>query len=540
MQNYQTINELFNCVCNQHKYSIAFSCLGKSMTYGELNRHSADFAAYLQHHTTLAPGDRLVVQLPNLLQYPVVVFGALRVGVVIVNTNPLYTGRELKHQLIDSGAKVMVVLANLAKAAESVIDKTQIQHVIITEVGDMHSFPKRQLINSVLRYIKKQVPEVHFASSISLRQALSLGSRDAFSEVQRAPEDIAFLQYTGGTTGVAKGAMLSQANLLANKSQAIEHWGDSLKEGKEVFLAPLPLYHIYGFTMHCMVLFSLGAESVLVPNPRELKSVVDAFKKNTLTGMVGLNTLFVALARNQDFRELDFSSLEKTVSGGMALTNDTANIWEKLTGSCIVEGYGLTETSPIVTSNDPKNPRKNTIGLALPNTELKVINPDGETLSSGEAGELCVRGPQVMLGYWRRPEATAEVLSNEGWLRTGDIATIENNGYVRIVDRKKDMIIVSGFNVYPNEVENILVGHPDIVEAAVIGIPNDISGEVVKAFIVRTQGSTLDFEAIKAFCKLSLTSYKVPKLYEFRDELPKTNVGKVLRRELRDAARDNV
>jgi long-chain acyl-CoA synthetase len=540
MPNYQTISELFNSVCDKHKHAIAFTCLGKSMTYGELDRQSADFAAYLQHYTTLAPGDRLVVQLPNLLQYPIVLFGALRVGVVVVNTNPLYTGRELEHQLNDSGAKVLVVLANLAKAAESVIDKTQIQHVIITEVGDMHSFPKRLLINGLLRYIKKQVPEVHFASSISLRQALSLGSRDAFSEVQRAPEDIAFLQYTGGTTGVAKGAMLSHGNLLANKSQAIEHWSDSLTEGKEVFLAPLPLYHIYGFTMHCMVLFSLGAQSVLVPNPRELKSVVDAFHNNKLTGMVGLNTLFVALARNQDFQALDFSSLEKTISGGMALTEDTANSWEKLTGNRIVEGYGLTETSPIVTSNDPKNPRKDTIGVALPNTELKVINLDGEALPSGEAGELCVRGPQVMLGYWQRPEATAEVLSIEGWLRTGDIAIIEDDGYVRIVDRKKDMIIVSGFNVYPNEVENILVSHPDIIEAAVIGIPNDISGEIVKAFIVKTQDSTLDFEMIRVFCKLSLTSYKVPKLYEFRDELPKTNVGKVLRRELRDVARDNV
>jgi long-chain acyl-CoA synthetase len=334
--------------------------------------------------------------------------------------------------------------------------------------------------------------------------------------------------------------MLSQANLLANKSQALEHWGDSLTEGKEVFLAPLPLYHIYGFTMHCMVLFSLGAESVLVPNPRELKSVIDAFKKNTLTGMVGLNTLFVALTRNQDFRELDFSSLEKTVSGGMALTDETANIWEKLTGSSIVEGYGLTETSPIVTSNDPKRPRKNTIGVALPSTELKVINDDGESLPSGEAGELCVRGPQVMMGYWLQAEATAEVLTSEGWLRTGDIAVIENDGYVRIVDRKKDMIIVSGFNVYPNEVENILVTHSDIVEAAVVGVPDDVSGEVVKAFVVKVEGSKLDFEAIRAFCQLSLTSYKIPRLYEFRDALPKTNVGKILRRELRDAESDDV
>jgi long-chain acyl-CoA synthetase len=539
MQNHQTISEMFNSVCVRHKHATAFTCLGKAMTYGELDHLSADFAAYLQHHTSLAPGDRLVVQLPNLLQYPVVLFGALRAGVVIVNTNPLYTGRELEHQLNDSGAKVLVVLANLAKAAESIIDKTQIQHVIITEVGDMHGFPKRQLINGVLRYIKKQVPEVYFPSSVSLRRALSLGNRDTFFEVMRAPEDLAFLQYTGGTTGVAKGAMLSQANLLANMSQAVEHWGDSLQEGKEVFLAPLPLYHIYGFTMHCMVLFSLGCQSVLVPNPRDLNTVVDAFKKNKLTGMVGLNTLFVALARDKDFQALDFSSLEKTISGGMALTEDTANTWKKLTGNGIVEGYGLTETSPIVTSNNPKNPRKNTIGVALPDTELKVINPDGEALPSGEAGELCVRGPQVMIGYWQRPEATENVLNAEGWLRTGDIAIIEDDAYVRIVDRQKDMIIVSGFNVYPNEVENILVAHPEIIEAAVIGIPHEGSGEIVKAFIVKAAASTLDFDAIQSFCKQSLTAYKVPKLYEFRDELPKTNVGKVLRRELRDSASAN-
>ncbi len=534
MQNYQAISDMFNDVCAKHRNSPAFTCLGKTMTYGELDSLSANFASYLQHHTTLAPGDRLVVQLPNLLQYPVVLFGALRAGVVIVNTNPLYTGRELEHQLNDSGAKVLVVLANLAKAAESVIDKTQIQHVITTEVGDMHGFPKRLLINGVLRYIKKQVPDVHFPSSVSLRKALSLGSRDTFSEVKRKADDLAFLQYTGGTTGVAKGAMLSQSNLLSNKRQAVELWGDSLQEGKENFLAPLPLYHIYGFTMHCMVLFSLGCQSVLVPNPRELASVVKAFRENTLTGMVGLNTLFVALARDKDFQELDFSSLEKTISGGMALTEDTANTWEKLTGNRIVEGYGLTETSPIVTSNKPKDPRKNTIGIALPDTELKVVNADGEALPNGEAGELCVRGPQVMMGYWQRPEATDNVLNADGWLRTGDVAVIEDDGYVRIVDRQKDMIIVSGFNVYPNEVENVLVSHPEIVEAAVIGIPDTDSGESVKAFVVKTEESNIDFDTLKKFCRESMTAYKVPKLYEFRDELPKSNVGKVLRRELRD------
>lgn len=534
MDQHNTISELFANVCQRYRDLPAFTCLGKTITFGELDVLSRDFATYLQHHTTLAPGDRLAVQLPNLLQYPVVLYGALRAGIVIVNTNPLYTGRELEHQLHDSGAKVLVVLANLSKAAEDVIDKTEIQHVIVTEVGDMHDFPKRQLINGVLRYVKKEVPDYHFPSAVKFRRALQLGRRDEFNDVIRDPGDIAFLQYTGGTTGIAKGAMLSQGNLISNMRQILTFWGDSLHEGAENFLAPLPLYHIYGFTMHCMVLFAIGCQSVLIPNPRDIDSVVKSFKKNTLTGMVGLNTLFVALARHVDFKLLDFSSLRITTSGGMALVEDTAKSWYELTGTSIVEGYGLTETSPVVTSNDPKNPLTGTIGLALPETELKVIDADGNTLATGESGELCVRGPQVMQGYWQRPDATAEVMSGNGWLLTGDIATIDEQGYVRIVDRKKDMIIVSGFNVYPNEVESVLMSHPEIVEAAVIGVPDDNSGEAVKAFIVRTEGSNIEDTEVKAYCKKSLTAYKVPRLYEFRDELPKSNVGKVLRRELRD------
>jgi long-chain acyl-CoA synthetase len=534
MDQYQTISEMFAAVCKQYKDKPAFTCLGKSITFGELDELSRDFAAYLQHHTTLAPGDRLAVQLPNLLQYPVVLFGALRAGVVIVNTNPLYTGRELEHQLADSGAKVLVVLANLSKAAEEVIDKTDIQHVIVTEVADLHGFPKRQIINGVLRYIKKQVPKCYFPSSVNFRRALDLGRRDDFTDVNRDPNDLAFLQYTGGTTGVAKGAMLSQSNMLGNNRQILTIWDQYLNKGNETWLAPLPLYHIYGFMMHCMVLFSVGGQSVLVPNPRELESVVKAFKTNKLTGMVGLNTLFVALLRNPDFKALDFSALRYTISGGMALLEDTANHWEELVGTRPVEGYGLTETSPVVTSNDPENPRVNTIGLALPETELKVTDDDGNPQPVGEPGELCVKGPQVMQGYWQREEATSEVLSTDGWLRTGDVATIAEDGYVKIVDRQKDMIIVSGFNVYPNEVESVLTSHPEIVEAAVIGVEDENSGEAVKAFIVRTEGSEIEDSEIKAYCRESLTAYKVPRHYEFREELPKTNVGKVLRRELRE------
>ncbi|MFT5116528.1 MAG: long-chain acyl-CoA synthetase [Kiritimatiellia bacterium] len=533
MQAHDSIAEMFTAACKQYASLDAFSCLGQTMTYGELDQLSLQFATYLQHYTTLAPGDRLAIQLPNTLQYPVVLFGALRAGVVIVNTNPLYTGKELQHQLKDSGAKVLVVLANVAQAVEGVIDQTDIQQVIVTEIADLHGFPKRQIINSILKYVKKQVPSCHFPISVSFRKALSLGKRDSFSPVAIDPSNVAFLQYTGGTTGVAKGAMLTQANLLANKDQIIEHWKTVLDPKKEVFAAPLPLYHIYGFTIHCMVLVSVGCHSVLVPNPRDIDSLVKVFSSYALTGMVGLNTLFVALLNNAKFRLLDFSILKVTTSGGMALAEDTAKRWEALTNTLVLEGYGLTETSPVVSANVPEHYQLGTIGRAVPKTECKVIDDDGNRLSNGEEGELCVRGPQVMLGYWNRPEDTAESLDNEGWFKTGDIALIQGDDFIRIVDRKKDMIIVSGFNVYPNEVENVLVEHPEIIEAAVISIPDECSGEAVKAFLVLAEGSELDDKEIKIFCKKSLTAYKIPRFYEFREDLPKSTVGKVLRRELR-------
>lgn len=534
MIDHESICDLFKSICQQYPSSIAFSCLGKNMTFAELDQLSHNFASYLQHHTTLAPGDRLAVQLPNILQYPVVLFGALRCGVVIVNTNPLYTGRELRHQLVDSGAKVLVVLANLAKAAEAVIDDTNIQQVIVTEVGDLHGFCKRKLINGVLRYIKKEVHDCHFPSSVNFLRTLSLGKRDPLAPILSNLDTIAFLQYTGGTTGIAKGAILTHGNLIANCRQIREFWGDALRTNQEIFLAPLPLYHIYGFTMHCLVVLSLASESVLIPNPRDLPSVIKAFKSKSPTGMVGLNTLFVALGRIKKFRDLNFSSLRVTTSGGMALNESTAKHWQDITGSLPIEGYGLTETSPVVTSNDPNNPKTGTIGLALPQTELKIIDQDGVSLPRGEIGELCVRGPQVTQGYWQRPEETANALSKDGWFQTGDVACIDEEDYVRIVDRKKDMIIVSGFNVYPNEVEEILVSHPDVIEAAVIGVDDKETGEAVKAFIVKTPESELDDDTLRNYCKQQLTAYKVPRLFVYRDSLPKTNVGKVLRRKLRE------
>ena len=533
MDKYQSINEMWADICHRYYNNKAFTCLGHSLSYGEVDTLSEQFASYLQHHTPLAPGDRLAIQLPNLLQYPIVLFGALRAGVVIVNVNPLYTARELKHQLNDSGAKALVVLKNIAQAAEEVIEHTNVQQVILTEVADCHGFAKRHLINAVLRYVKKQVPDCSFPSAIDFRRALALGKRDTATRVDSEPEDICFLQYTGGTTGVAKGVMLTQRNLLSNSHQILATWKKYLEEKQEQFLAPLPLYHIYGFNMHCLVLPSIGAESFLIPNARDLASVIKVLKENKLSGIVGINTLYIALMNCADFDTLDFSKLKVCIAGGMALSEDTAKRWESKTKLMIAEGYGLTETSPVVSTNPLDAIRLGTIGLPQIDTEVKTIDKDGNDLPQGEVGELCVRGPQVMLGYWRNKEATAEVLSPDGWFRTGDIASIDADGYITIVDRQKDMIIVSGFNVYPNEIEGILISHPDVLEAAVIGVPDANSGEAVKAFVVRTSGSTIEDEELKAFCHDQLTAYKVPRFYEYRDELPKTNVGKVLRRALR-------
>lgn len=540
MDTQQSIGRMFLQACAENRDLPAFSCMGKTLTYSQLESLSAQFAAYLQHHTTLAPGDRIAIQLPNLLQYPVALFGALRCGLVVVNTNPLYTERELEHQLNDSGAKVLITFANLAQAAANVVERTDVKQVIITEVADLHGFFKRHLINGVVKYIKKAIPDCSFPASIRFLDALKLGARDQCSDVERNPSDIAFLQYTGGTTGIAKGAMLSHANLLANMWQIREHWGDVLVPKTDCYIAPLPLYHIYAFTIHCTTLVSLGGHNVLIPNPRDLDSIVKAFKRHTVTGFLGLNTLFVALCRYEAFRNLDFTTLTTTPSGGMPLSNDAANQWQALTGVMPVEGYGMTETSPVVTANQRARHQLGSIGTALPETELKVIDAEGNSLPTDERGELCVRGPQVMQGYWQRPEATADVLDNDGWIQTGDIAVIQEDGFVRIVDRKKDMIIVSGFNVYPNEIEAVLLNHQLIIEAAVIGVPDRNTGEAVKAFLVADENQPLPSEeAIKAYCKENMTGYKVPRFYEFRDELPKSNVGKVLRRELREKVESN-
>ena len=528
----QIITDIFESSCREYADSPAFTCMKHTLTYRELDRYSARFAAYLQQFTSLQPGDRIAIQLPNILQYPVAVFGAIRAGLIVVNTNPLYTAHELKHQLNDSGAKALVVLANIAKNAAAIVPETKVEQVIVTELADMHPPVKRILLNFVVKHIKKMIPPFSFPLQVDFRDALNKAQKP-FQPVKRDPEDVAVLQYTGGTTGVAKGAMLTHRNLVANMVQVNEHMHKVFRKNQELYITPLPLYHIYAFTIHCMSALSLGNHNLLIPNPRDIKAFVKTLQGLPFTCFVGLNTLFNALMRNPDFVKLDFSHLRLTSSGGMALTAETSKHWTEVTGSTISEGYGLTETSPVVAINPPGGIQQGTVGLPMPDTDCKVIDEDGNTLPNGEPGELCIRGPQVMKGYWQRPEATTEVLDADGWFKSGDIAIIQNDGYIKIVDRKKDMINVSGFKVFPNEVEDVLAGHPDIVEAAVIGVPDNDGSETVKAFVV-THNSSLTIADVRDYAKTKLTPYKVPHLVEFRSELPKTNVGKVLRRELKD------
>jgi long-chain acyl-CoA synthetase len=520
--------------CQRFADKPAFSNLGKTLTYGEIYKLSGDFAAYLQKHTDLKPGDRIAVQLPNVLQYPIVVFGAMRAGLVVVNTNPLYTARELEHQFNDSGAKALICLANMAHLAEQVVPKTGVRTVIVTEVGDMLPTFKRLLVNAVIKHVKKMVPAYNLPKAVKLNEALAKGRGQSFTEATPSNADIAVLQYTGGTTGVAKGAMLTHRNLVANMLQVKALMGANLNEGCEVLIAPLPLYHIYAFTFHCMAMMLIGGHNILLTNPRDLPAVVKDLAKYRFTGFVGLNTLFVALCNNEDFRKLDFSSLKLTVSGGMALQLATAERWKEVTGCAICEGFGMTETSPVATVNPFSAIQLGTIGIPVPSTLCKVVNDDGQELAIGEIGELCVKGPQVMKGYWQRQEATDEILDAEGWLKTGDIGLIQEDGYLRIVDRKKDMILVSGFNVYPNELEDVLATLPGVLQCAAIGVPDEKSGEAIKVFVVVKPGESLTKEQVMEHMRANLTGYKVPKAVEFRDVLPTTNVGKILRRELRD------
>ncbi len=531
---YQNIQAVLKQSCERFADKPAFSNLGKTLTYGELYKLSGDFTAYLQQNTDLQPGDRIAVQLPNLIQYPIVVFGAMRAGLIVVNTNPLYTAREMEHQFNDAGAKALVCLANMAHLAEEVLPKTGIKHVVITEVADMLPPLKRMLINAVVKHVKKMVPAYSLPKAVKLNDALALGRGKAVREASPKSEDVAVLQYTGGTTGVAKGAMLTHRNIVANMLQCKALMGANLNDGSEVLIAPLPLYHIYAFTFHCMAMMLSGNHNILISNPRDLPAMIKDLGKYRFSGFVGLNTLFVALCNSEDFRKLDFSALKVTLSGGMALQLATAERWKQVTGCPICEGYGLTETSPVASVNPIEHIQLGSIGIPVPSTQFKVINDDGQELAQGEIGELCIKGPQVMKGYWQRPEATDEVIDADGWFKTGDIGVIQEDGYIRIVDRKKDMILVSGFNVYPNELEDVLASLPGVLQCAAIGVPDEKSGEAIKLFVVVKPGESLTKEQVMQHMHDNLTGYKRPRYVEFRESLPTTNVGKILRRELRD------
>jgi len=532
---YASLVDVFNQSVTKYADRPAVSAVGVTLSYKDLDTQSRHFAAWLQNKTDLKPGDRIAVQMPNVCQYLVVTFGALRAGLTVVNTNPLYTPREMEHQFNDSGAKALVVLANMAANAEKVLPNTGIEHVIVTELADMHTAFKRTLMNAVVKHVKKMVPAYTLPQAHKLPAVLAAGAREKFTPVECKQDDIAVLQYTGGTTGVAKGAMLSHGNLVANLLQIRPMLENNIIEGTEVVIAPLPLYHIYSFTLNCGTLLEAGAHNVLIPNPRDIDAFVKELQNHEFTVFLGLNTLFVTLCNNEEFCKLDFSHLKLTASGGMALTSKAAKTWKRVTGCDICEGYGMTETSPVVSFNPSSAIQLGTIGLPLPGTLLKTVDDDNNETPFGERGELCVKGPQVMRGYWQRPDDTRKSMTDDGYLRTGDVAVIQEDGYIRIVDRKKDMIIVSGFNVFPNEIEDAIGGHPDVLECAAVGVPDEKSGEAVKVYLVVSKEGVTAGE-LKEFCRERLTAYKVPRQFEFRTELPKTNVGKVLRRKLRDEA----
>jgi long-chain acyl-CoA synthetase len=533
-EKYQTINDIFHRSVERFSTCPAYSNLGKTMTFAELEQKSRAFAAYLQADAGLHPGDRIALMMPNLLQYPVALFGALRAGLIVVNVNPLYTDRELSHQLRDSGAVAIVILENFAHTLEAVLDETLVTEVITTRVGDLAGFPKSALVNFVIKRVKKMVPPFSLPFNTNFNTVLKKGKDLDFHEAELEARDTAFLQYTGGTTGIAKGAELTHGNMVANMLQAGAWASADLQEGKEVFIAALPMYHIFALTANVLFGLELGARNVLITNPRDFKGFVKTLGKEDFSFMTGVNTLFNALMETPGFSALDFSHFKVTLGGGMAVQQVVADRWKKVTGVTLSEAYGLTETSPAVCIN-PLNIDHYTgmIGLPIPSTEVEIRDAEKNPLPIGERGELWVRGPQVMKGYWQRPEETAEVMDANGWLRTGDVAILNEEGYVKIVDRLKDMINVSGFNVFSNEIEGVIAAHEKVLEVGVVGVPDEHSGEAVKAFVVKKDDSLTE-EELKRYCHEQLTGYKCPRVVVFLRELPKTNIGKVLRRALRE------
>lgn len=531
---YSSLNDLMTQSVNRFSDKPAYENLGRQITYKELDQLSTQFASYLINVAGLKKGDQIAIMLPNLLQYPVALFGALKAGLTVVNTNPLYTDRELEHQLKDSGAKAIVILENFAHTLSEVVDKTQVKTVITTQIADLIGFPKSLLINSVVKYIKKMVPPFSLPTAVKFNHVLAEGKKYPFEAVDVTHDDIAFLQYTGGTTGVAKGAALTHRNMIANLLQAHVWAGGDLSDGEELVITALPLYHIFALTANALFSMKIGANSLLVTNPRDMPGFIKILKGRSFSYITGVNTLFNGLIHTPGFEALDFSNLRLSLGGGMAVQRYVADEWKRLTGCTLVEAYGLTESAPAVCINPVTLENFNgAIGLPLPSTDVCIRDADGVELGLNEPGELCVKGPQVMKGYWNRPDETANVLDDEGWLKTGDVAEIDAQGFVKIVDRLKDLIIVSGFNVYPNEIEDVAAGHPKVLEAGAIGVQDDKSGEAVRLFVVPSDDSLTEQE-LRDYCHNELTGYKRPKHIVFTDELPKSNVGKILRRELRD------
>ncbi|HUX25164.1 MAG TPA: long-chain-fatty-acid--CoA ligase [Burkholderiales bacterium] len=535
-EKYQSIRELFDeCVANFGERP-AYYCMGREITFAELERMSRAFGAWLQAQG-LEKGDRVALMMPNVLQYPVALFGILRAGMVVVNVNPLYTPRELEHQLNDSGAKAIVILENFAHTLEQVIARTPVKQVVVAAMGDLLGGVKGAVVNFAVRNLKKMVPAYEFSNGVRFNQVLRAAADMTLAPVDIRSDDIAFLQYTGGTTGVSKGAMLLNRNITANVTQ-VDAWLDPFLTEYDrkhyIIITALPLYHIFSLTVNCMMMLKLGGKNVLIVNPRDIAGFVKELGRHKYTTITGVNTLFNGLMHHPDFEKLDFSALRISNGGGMAVQQAVADKWKKITGVTLTEGYGLTETSPVVTTNPPDLKEfSGSIGLPVPSTELSIRDDDGKELPLGAAGEICIRGPQVMAGYWQRPEETAKVMTADGFFRSGDIGIMDEKGYTRIVDRKKDMILVSGFNVYPNEIEGVVMMLPGVLECAAVGVPDEHSSEAVKLFVVR-KDPDLSEKEVRAHCHQNLTGYKCPKYVEFRSELPKTNVGKILRRALRD------
>ncbi|WP_322009439.1 AMP-binding protein [Paraburkholderia sp. J12] len=539
IHSYASLAQFFDQCTARFGERVAYVSAGSPMTYAVLARKASAFAAWLQD-VGVKPGERVAIMLPNTLQYPVALFGALKAGAVVVNVNPLYTVRELAHQLKDSGAETIVVFENFAKTLEDALPGTRVKHVVVTGLGDLLGEGlnlKGRFINFMLRHVKKLVPAYRLPQAVTMLAALEAGARRPFAPVDVKFDDLAFLQYTGGTTGVAKGAMLTHGNMLANLLQAKAWTGGQLDADQETVLTPLPLYHIYSLTVNAMIFMALGGRNILIANPRDVKRVMKTIRHERFSCMSAVNTLYNAFLDNEAFRQRDFSGLKLAMAGGMATQKAVAERFKAVTGKPIVEGYGLTECSPIVTMNpvdlDHLQDFEGLVGLPAPSTLVRFRKDDGTWANLGEAGELCVKGPQVMRGYWMRPDETAKVLDADGWLATGDIGVMDPQGYIRLIDRKKDMILVSGFNVYPNEIEDVLAAHPGVREVAAIGVPDPVQGERVKVFVVK-RDPALTEEALIQFCRQQLTGYKVPRLVEFRDTLPQSNIGKILRRELRD------